>query len=316
MSMTFTKLFSSITESTIWVEDNETRIVWITMLAMADRFGRVWGSIPGLANRARVPVEAVERALQKFREPDAYSRTKEHEGRRIKDIESGWLLLTYEKHRAIRDEEAIKESKRRYINRRRATERGGVENVELGRANAEAEAEADTEKKKTPGKRAITSVQVEIPKALDTEPFRNIWQEWQAYRKPLGGVKDWGKLWIRQLGELEKWGEAAAIKSLRDAMTQGWRGFFEPKVNGKPIQPRPARPEPTKFRDLPEADQKAWREAVLAHSQTLLHKPDLSDPAAVNDLLQDAAGTCRAFHRGDWVAHTRDLRAKMAGGAK
>jgi hypothetical protein len=37
----FTKLLSSITDSTIWGESDGVRIVWVTMLAMADRRGRV-----------------------------------------------------------------------------------------------------------------------------------------------------------------------------------------------------------------------------------------------------------------------------------
>ena len=81
--MTFTKLFSSITESTIWSEDHATRITWITMLAMADRNGRVWASLPGLANRARVTLAQAETAIGKFLEPDKYSRTTAFGGRRI-----------------------------------------------------------------------------------------------------------------------------------------------------------------------------------------------------------------------------------------
>lgn len=144
MSMTFTKLFSSITESTIWAENTETRIVWITMLAMADRNGRVWASIPGLANRARVSVEAAEAAIKKFMEADKYSRTRDFDGKRIEEIDGGWRLLNYLKYRAIRDEETVKESKRKYINERRARE-SDVENVDQCRVNEEAEAEAEAE---------------------------------------------------------------------------------------------------------------------------------------------------------------------------
>lgn len=153
MSMTFTKLFTSITESTIWAEPDHTRLVWITMLAMADHAGRVWGSIPGLANRARVPLDKCEEALRSLMSPDKYSRTKDNEGRRIEEIDGGWHLLNHAKYRAIRDEESIKESKRRYINARRAKERSTVEpcrtesnDVDRGRHNAEAEAEAEAEK--------------------------------------------------------------------------------------------------------------------------------------------------------------------------
>ena len=152
MSMTFTKLFSSITASTIWAAPDHTRIVWITMLAMADQHGRVWASIPGLANIARVPIEATESALEELMSPDKYSRTKDNDGRRIEEIDGGWRLLNHAKYRAIRDEESIKQSKRAYINKRRAEERASksVEQcrtesiaVDRGRANTEAEAEAE-----------------------------------------------------------------------------------------------------------------------------------------------------------------------------
>lgn len=147
MSMSFTKLFSSITESTVWCEPDPTRITWIAMLAMADSKGRVWASIPGLANRARVSVEEVELAIKTFLSPDKYSRTPDNDGRRIEPIDGGWRLLNYEKYREVRDAEAAKESKRRYINERRAKEREekarGVENKIYSRtASNQAEEEA------------------------------------------------------------------------------------------------------------------------------------------------------------------------------
>jgi hypothetical protein len=123
VSITFTKLFTSITESTIWREDDATRLMWITMLAMADSRGRVFASVPGLADRARVPVDRARIALGKFLAPDPDSRTPDHEGRRIEAIDGGWRLLNHAKYRELRDEEAIKESKRKYINARRAKER-------------------------------------------------------------------------------------------------------------------------------------------------------------------------------------------------
>jgi hypothetical protein len=112
MSETFTKLFGSITDSTIWMEDNETRLVWITMLAMADRHGYVGASVPGLAARARVSVEACAAALDKFKASDKFSRSPEFEGRRVEDADRGWVLLNYERFRDMRDEEARKEYER------------------------------------------------------------------------------------------------------------------------------------------------------------------------------------------------------------
>lgn len=115
------------------------------MLAMSDSRGRIWGSIPGLANRARVSVDSVRVAIATFLGPDPDSRTTAYEGRRIEPIDGGWRLLNHEKYRAIRDEESAKESKRKYINNRRAAERKskGVENVDRGRDNAEADTDAE-----------------------------------------------------------------------------------------------------------------------------------------------------------------------------
>jgi len=95
----YTKLFNSIVTSTIWTEDDKTRIVWITMLALADQNGEVHGSIPGLARLAGVTTEACENAINKFLSPDKYSRTPDSEGRRIAEIEGGWELLNHAKYR-------------------------------------------------------------------------------------------------------------------------------------------------------------------------------------------------------------------------
>ena len=120
MSVYWTKLFNSITTSTVWCEPDRTRLVWIAMLATADRLGRIHGSIPGLANLARVPVEDCRTAIDTFLAPDRDSRTPDHEGRRIEVIEGGWRLLNYVKFREQKDEEGMREYKREYMRKRRA----------------------------------------------------------------------------------------------------------------------------------------------------------------------------------------------------
>lgn len=142
MSMTFTKLFSSITESSVWMQGDRTRLVWIAMLAMADKHGRVWSSVPGLANRARVPVEAVERALGIFLTPDPFSRTKDFEGRRIEAIDGGWRLLNHGKYRALRDEEDRRAKDAERQRRCRANRHGESVTVTPGHAIADAATEA------------------------------------------------------------------------------------------------------------------------------------------------------------------------------
>jgi hypothetical protein len=70
------------------------------------------GVNPGLASFAKVPIEAAETALEAFKSPDRYSRTKEHEGRRIEDIDGGWNLLNHGKYRARMNAEDRREKDR------------------------------------------------------------------------------------------------------------------------------------------------------------------------------------------------------------
>lgn len=96
----YTKLFNSILASTIWREDDKTRIVWITLLALSNKNGIAETSIPGLADLARVSVPDCEMALKKLMAPDSYSRTKDHDGRRIEPCDEGFVLLNHAKYRA------------------------------------------------------------------------------------------------------------------------------------------------------------------------------------------------------------------------
>lgn len=103
--MSYTKLFNSIITSTIWTEDDKTRILWITMLALADKNGEVQASIPGLARVAGMSVPDCERAINKFLGPDKYSRTPDDEGRRIEAIDGGFALLNHGKYREMASRE-------------------------------------------------------------------------------------------------------------------------------------------------------------------------------------------------------------------
>ena len=111
MSMAgYTKLFNSILASTIWRAPDKTRIVWITMLAMADKNGVVEGSVPGLADFARVDLQDCEAALIELSNPDEYSRSSENDGRRIAAIDGvGWQLLNHGKYRAKMSEDERRE---------------------------------------------------------------------------------------------------------------------------------------------------------------------------------------------------------------
>lgn len=95
----YTKLFSEIVESTIWQEPNDCRVLWITLLALKDREHVVRATIPYLSKVSNISVEQTEEYLERFQQPDKYSRSQEHEGRRIAKVDGGWFVLNGEKYR-------------------------------------------------------------------------------------------------------------------------------------------------------------------------------------------------------------------------
>jgi len=146
----FTKLFNSILDSTIWQEPNETRLLWITMLAMSDARGEVQASIPGLARRAGITIPECEAGLSTLMSPDKFSRSKEHEGRRVEVIDGGWALLNHGKYRALLSADERREYNRKKQAEHRLNKRLNVNDVSLTvnhnkQCQHIAEAEADTE---------------------------------------------------------------------------------------------------------------------------------------------------------------------------
>lgn len=107
-------MFSSIVASTIWREDDKTRIVWITMLALKDERHVVEASVPGLADMARVTIKECEGALEKLSSKDRYSRNQEYDGRRIEKCDGGWRILNGEYYRAKMSADERREYQRDY----------------------------------------------------------------------------------------------------------------------------------------------------------------------------------------------------------
>jgi hypothetical protein len=98
---TFAMLAGSILTSSIWSEDDKTRIVWITLLALKDKDGWCATSLPGLAALARVAIEDTEKAIAKLEAPDKHSQTPTDDGRRIVRMDGGWFIINHAKFRDI-----------------------------------------------------------------------------------------------------------------------------------------------------------------------------------------------------------------------
>ena len=98
----YTKLFGKILDSSIWLEPDPTRIVWITLLAAMDEDGfSHFSALQNLADRAKVPLEAAREAVERFQQPDPESGNPANEGRRIERVPGGWMILNASYYREL-----------------------------------------------------------------------------------------------------------------------------------------------------------------------------------------------------------------------
>jgi len=95
----WTKLFSTIVGSSVWMEDDKTLRVWIGFLALSDKDGVVLGTPRRMAEILKVDFEEFEVAIQKFTSEDPESSSPEYGGRRVEKVPGGWRLLNYAKYR-------------------------------------------------------------------------------------------------------------------------------------------------------------------------------------------------------------------------
>lgn len=213
----FAKLFSSITESSLWSEPKEVRLLFVTMLAKADQSGFVEASIPGLARVANLSVEETELSLDCLQSPDKYSKNPDNEGRRVLAVPGGFVLLNYEDYRARRSTEERREYMREYMQAYRGKGKQCKQPVNhskppLAQAEAEAEAEEKTHKHnvavapvsrfKKPTIQEVIDYVLEIQATVDAKDFVDFYESngWKVGRN---AMKDW-KATVRQWNSRNK----------------------------------------------------------------------------------------------------------------
>jgi len=147
----YNKLFTKILDSSIWLESDATRLVWLTLLAAMDEDGFAqFASVANLAHRARVTLDACTEAVRCLEAPDANSGDPDHGGRRLERVDGGWVVLNAGKYRLMVTRVVAREQTRERVRKFRAKAAG---NAPVTVANdlvtpSEAVTEAVTETKK------------------------------------------------------------------------------------------------------------------------------------------------------------------------
>lgn len=160
--MAYSKLHSSLVNSSLWTEPDNVRILFITLLALCDREGYVYGSKPGLERLANI--EAGEDAQfdpwEVLLSPDPHSsdrlRNPENEGRRIEEVSGGFRLLNFPYYRGLRNDDDRREQNRTAQARFKAKAKISQDKPRSAKKShgnpiSEAEADAETEAKKDVG---------------------------------------------------------------------------------------------------------------------------------------------------------------------
>jgi hypothetical protein len=162
--VSYSKLHSSVVNSSLWTQPDQVRLLFVTLLALADKEGYVFGSRTRLLQIANVAPSDDLDPWEVLLGPDPDSsdlrRCPENEGRRIEEVEGGFRLLNFEYYRALRHDEDRREQNRaaqaRYrqahkpasarSKRESAKRKQKVSTISQGQPISEAEAEADPEK--------------------------------------------------------------------------------------------------------------------------------------------------------------------------
>jgi hypothetical protein len=182
----FCKLHAKIINSSIWNAPDHCRLLWITMLASADAYGNVEGSVGGLAHMARISYEHAKEALEMLAGPDPDSGD-ETTGERIRKIAPGiWHIINHGRYRERQT-------------RRQALQAQASKNY---RARKTDDASSESSDSVYAFKSSVSVPQSSVPEkkkenAPKTEETCELFQDfWEAYPRKIAKAAA-GKAWVK-----------------------------------------------------------------------------------------------------------------------
>ena len=255
----YNKLFQKILDSSVWLESNETRIVWITLLAAMDEEGYApFASTANLAHRARINPDQAALAVARLEAPDEVAPDQDHEGRRIERVPGGWMVLNAKAYRDTVTREEAKRVVRERVARHRAKKKGNACNANVIFGNASV-TQSDTDTDTAPSSPSASGEQgggmltqngnamvlpqtppgdrFEVPESLRVPAFLAEWDKWLEIKNPRGSqARSKRVMFAEQLLFLAKLGTPRAAETVNYSIRQGYRGLVEPKSETKKVK--------------------------------------------------------------------------------
>ena len=172
----YNKLFTKILDSSIWLEPDATRLVWLTIIAAMDEDGFAqFASVGNLAHRARVSPDGAARAVLTLESPDPDSSDRDHEGRRMERVDGGWMVLNSNKYRDLVTRAVARQRTRERVQRHRDKVKNNptvtVSNATSRLANGDvtqSEAYSEARSRSDPDPSSAESADPDKPKIEDT----------------------------------------------------------------------------------------------------------------------------------------------------
>lgn len=107
----YAKVFASLWDGTLYGQ-SDAQLVFIFLLARADREGYVEATHQAIAGPTGLPLERVTAALAVLEAPDEHSRSDEFQGSRLERIDDrrnwGWRIVNYLKYRNMPDADTVR----------------------------------------------------------------------------------------------------------------------------------------------------------------------------------------------------------------
>lgn len=164
----YNKIFTKILDSSIWLEPQSTRIVWLTLIASMDEDGFCsYACADNLSRRANAPLSETEAAIKCLESPDPNSSDPDNDGRRIERVPGGWMVLNSGKYRELVTRSISKEKTRARVQKHREN-KGKIPHVTLCNAvkrsvtQSEAVSETEAETKTKRGGASLPPLALEL----------------------------------------------------------------------------------------------------------------------------------------------------------